>query len=329
MRKYLLFYITMFLLFFSFNCSSVAAAESVNELEPFYPEDGIYTIACSENQTLVLAPQSDHNTVGSNIQLCTKTSSPAQQFAIFKKFDGWYTIRNIQSQCNLDVANGSSEPYTNLQQWVAYDHEAQQFRFFKADKQNIFIQSKSGIFVDLFGNTTTANANILLYLFNGTPAQQWRLIPVKSSLTSVDIPDGNYYISPISSKKYNIDIQNPTKIAGSSLILNQTAQSKSQIYHIEKDNDGWYTIKNTCSHLYLDLKSTTVNSPSHICQWMGTGANSQKFKFYDAGNNTVLIKSKYEMFLSTSSDDVSSNTKIDLSFYNNSTNQKWILTSKH
>ena len=328
MKKYLFSSFLLLLLLLFYNTFSTSAATlSVDELEPYKPEDGIYTIACSGQTSMVLGPQYDTPEDGTNIQVCSINNSSLQHFAINEEYDGWYTIKNIQAQYNLDVANGSAEPHANLQQWVAHVHDAQRFRFFKADNQNVFIQSKLGTFIDLADEGTTEGTNIQLYSFNGASSQKWQLIPVSQKLTTIDIPTGNYSICLDSNKHLTLDIANSSKIAGSNLMLNNSTQSKSHIYKIEQQSDGWYTIKNTYSNLYLDIKSADQTTSSTLRQWMGSGADSQKFKFYTSESNSIVIKSKYELVLTATSNTSTKNNDVCLSLYENSSLQNWLLKS--
>lgn len=327
MKKYLFAFSILFSLMILFDNNVINASMTTEDLEEFNPEDGVYVIAASGNNSMILSLHDNSCQSGANVQISKNVSSSLQHFVIFEEYDDWYTIRNIQSQYNLDVANGSSEPRTNLQQCFPHVHDAQKFKFFKADDRNIYIQSKLGTFIDLANSDTTEGTNVQLFSFNGSIAQKWQLVSVTQELTTIDIPDGDYYIALTSDESFVLDIKNSSKVSGSDMVLNKNSHAKSQIYRITKENDGWYTIKNVYSNLYLDVKDANTTSSPTLRHWMGTGLNSQKFKFYDAGNHSIIIKSKCEMVLCAPSENLSQNSKIELSLYNESMLQKWLLTS--
>ena len=323
MKKYLFTFILYSSLIFFFNISVTYASTSADNLEQFNPEDGIYTIAFAESPNMVIGIQNNSTANGANIQLCNANSTTAQHFAIFKDYDGWYTIRNIYSQCNLDVTNGASEAQTNLQQWSPHTLDSQKFKFFKANDSAVFIQSKLGTFIDLANGNTTSGSNIHLFDFNGFFPQQWELLTVSEPLEPINIADGNYYIVATSNQHYALDIDNISKVAGTDLVLSKRNHTKSQIFQIKQCSDGWYTIKNLTSKLFLDLKIDAQTPSPYLQQWPGTGLNSQKFKFYPAGNGNVIIKSKFELALDTYSNASTQNLNLKLSAYTDSSVESW------
>lgn len=325
MVKHLFKFCVLFSLLLFFDIKPVCASTCIEKFSDFFPEDDVYIIATGDNNSMALEIRDNSDKAGANVQIGKNISSCYQQYAIFKEYDGWYTIRNIGSQHNLDVVDGCSEPRTNLQQWIPHTHDAQKFRFFDAGNNEVFIQSKTGTFVDLANGDTTQGTNVQLFSFNGSSAQKWHLIPISQELTSLDIADGNYYICSKLNENLVLDIYNSSKVAGSNLILNKHSRSKSQIYRIELHDDGWYTIKNIYSNLYLDIKDANKTSGPVLRQWMGTGLNSQKFRFYYSDNNGILIKSKYEMSLGASSNNIDSDIIVTTTLYTETEDQKWIL----
>ena len=325
MRKYLFTFIIYFSLIFFSNVSVTYASISEDNLEQFNPEDGIYTIAFAKSPNMVMGIQNNSTTNGANIQLCNADSTAAQHFAIFKDYDGWYTIRNIYSQCNLDVTNGITEPKTNLQQWAPHTLASQKFRFYKADNSAIYIQSKLGTFIDLANGNTTPGTNIHLFDFNGLFPQQWELLTVAESADSLTIADGNYYIISASNPDFTLDIDNISKTAGADLVLNKRKHAKSQIFQIKQCSDGWYIIKNLNSNLFLNLKIDDQTPAPHLQQWPGTGLNSQKFKFYSTENDNIIIKSKFELVLAAYPNASTPNLVLNLSAHADLSSESWTL----
>lgn len=320
--------LTVFLLVSCIYHKNIHAADVFNEGTEINVEEGIYKISFGGSSNMVLEIADESKAPSANVQLGEDTSSPSQYFAILKEYDGWYTVKNINSQYNFDVANASPEPGANLQQWLDNKNDAQHFKFYDAGNQQVYIQSKLGTCIDLSNGEPTIGNNIQLYSFNGTIAQKWTLNPIIQTVTPLDIEDGNYVIYSAKDDNLVISIDESSKIAGADAQADTYTGINSQMFTIEKDFDDWYSIKNTHSKLYLDIRNASQTTTASLQQWVGNGQNSQKFKFYDAGNGAVIIGTKYGTVMDTSNDPTSSGNNIQLIMYTGADSQLWCLKSK-
>lgn len=320
--------LTFFLFVICIYHRNTYAADVFDEATAINVEEGVYKISFGKDSNMVLEIADGSKTPAANVQLGKDTSSPSQYFAILKEYDGWYTVRNVNSQYNLDAANASPEPGTNLQQWLDNKNDAQHFKFYDAGNQQVYIQSKLGTCVDLSNGESAIGNNIQLYSFNGTIAQKWILTPIVQSLSSIDIEDGNYIIHSAKNDSSVISIAETSKIAGADVQTDTYTEITSQIYTIKKDFDGWYSIKNTHSKLYLDIRNADKTTTTSLQQWIGNGQNSQKFKFYDAGNGGVIIETKYGTVLDNSNDSATAGNNIQLVLYTGANSQLWSLKPK-
>lgn len=281
------------------------------------PEEGIYTIAASADPNMLLEIADDSVESGANVQLGTNTNRSEQYFFISQQYNGWYTIQNVNSLCNLDITEITTNPKTNLQQYAINISDAQLFRFLKADDQSVYIQSKSETYIDLANGTLLPGTNIQLFSFNGSDAQKWQLQLIESTEQPMELEDGEYILYTDLQKTNALDIQKPRKLIGQYLTINECTPQTPQIFIIKKENDGWYTIKNKTSNLYLEYY--LQDDIYYLRQWSGNGLDHQKFQFIDAGNGFITIKSKHQLTIQEYTDS----SKTSITLYTGPTSQKW------
>ena len=102
-----------------------------------------------------------------------------QVFEIASTGDGYYTIRNMNSEKYLDVSNCGTAPGTNVLQWGGTGGDNQRWFFEDAGNGYYYIRSKSsGLYLDVYNRETADKTNVLVYSKNGGANQQFRLNPI-------------------------------------------------------------------------------------------------------------------------------------------------------
>ncbi|MCF2542803.1 RICIN domain-containing protein [Blautia producta] len=312
MKKYIL---SMLLIAFSFFPCKVLYGSEITEPESeIQIEDGFYYILSGSNPTKCIDITAASKDSGANIQLNTLSDTASQVYAILQKSDGWYIIRNLNSQCNLDVAGANPNPGTNLQQCVSNGNDAQAFKFYQSSDQCVYIKNKLGTYIDLCNGDTTSGNNIQLFSFNGSSAQKWKLSKYQPSLHSEKLENGTYVIQ--NHKNKCMGIESSSRIAGKNITLSQYKQKKSQEFIITQENDGWYSLQNRNSKLYVDLAENATDT-SILLQYPGHGQFTQKFQFFNNGNGKTIILTKYGTVLSTK------NNVLQLNIFHASEEQYW------
>lgn len=309
------FVICILILVFSFlSCKTIYATEITEPENELKLEDGFYFILSGADNTKCLDVAASSKDSGANIQLNNLSNTPSQIYTILQKPDGWYMIRNINSQCNLDVAGANPESGTNLQQCVDNGNDAQAFKFYQTSDQYVYIKNKLGTYIDLYNGDTFSGNNIQLASFNGTFTQKWQLLKYTPSLIPANLENGTYVIQ--SSDNSYMSIENSAKITGKSIILTKSKAKKSREFIITRGNDGWYSIQNKNSRLYVDLAEHNTDT-SILRQYPGHGQYSQKFQFYDNGGGNIVIFTKYGTVLSVK------DNKFQLDSFSGSDDQLW------
>lgn len=314
MKKYILCMLLVAFLFFP--CKAIYGNEITEPESEIRIEEGFYYITYGADSKKCIDVTGSSTDSGANIQLNTLSDSTSQVYAILQKSDGWYIIRNLNSQCNLDVAGANPDPGTNLQQCVDNGNDAQAFKFYQSSDQCIYIKNKLGTYIDLYNSDTTPENNIQLSSFNESSSQKWKLTEYLTSFKPEKIENGTYIIQ--NSEKYCIDVENHSKIVGKNIILSKSRSKKSQEFIITQENDGWYSIRNKNSKLYVDLAEDNTDS-CILKQYPGHGQYTQKFQFYNNGEGKKIIFTKYGTVLSRK------NTKFQLNLFTGSDNQLWII----
>lgn len=305
----------MLLIAFSFFPCKVLYGSEITEPESeIRIEDGFYYILSGNDPTKCIDVTASSKDSGANIQLNTLSDAASQVYAILQKSDGWYIIRNLNSQCNLDVAGANPESGANLQLWFDNQGDAQAFKFYQSSDQCVYIKSKLGTYIDLCNDDATSGNNIQLFSFNGSSAQKWKLSEYQPSLHPEKLENGTYIIQ--NHKNKCMGVESSSRIAGKNITLSQYKQKKSQEFIITQGNDGWYSLQNRNSKLYVDLAENATDT-SILLQCPGHGQFTQKFQFFNNGNGKTIILTKYGTALSTK------NNVLHLDNFHNSEEQYW------
>jgi len=315
MKKYIL---SMLLIAFSFFPCKVLYGSEITEPESeIRIEDGFYYILSGNAPTKCIDVTASSKDSGANIQLDTLSDAASQVYAILQKSDGWYIIRNLNSQCNFDVAGANPDPGTNLQQCVDNGNDAQAFKFYQSSDQCVYIKNKLGTYIDLCNGEAVPGNNIQLFSFNGSSAQKWKLIEYDgSSLNPEALETGTYIIQNHENKC--IGVENSSKITGKNITLAKYKSKKSQEFIITQGSDGWYFLRNRNSKLYVELVENAADS-SILQQYPGHKQFAQKYMFLTDEKGKTIILTKYGTVLSTN------NNRLQLENYLASEEQYWTI----
>lgn len=312
MKKYIL---CMLLVAFSFFPCKVIYGNEITEPESeIRIEEGFYYITYGADSKKCIDVTASSTDSGANIQLNTLSDSTSQVYAILQKSDGWYIIRNLNSQCNLDVAGANPDPGANLQLWFDNQGDAQAFKFYQSTDQYIYIKSKLGTYIDLCNGDATPGNNIQLFSFNGSPAQKWKLSEYQSSFKPERLESGTYMIQNHENKC--MGVESSSKIAGKNITLSKYKSKKSQKFMITQERDGWYSLRNWNSKLYVELVEKASDS-SILQQYPGHKQFAQKYMFLTNEKGKTIILTKYGTVLSTN------NNRLQLENFLASKEQYW------
>ena len=142
-------------------------------------EDGVYTIASSLNQNIVLDVAEMSKNSGANIQVWMAANSENQLWYIKSIGGGLYTVRALHSGRYINVAGSGTANGTNLHQWNnGTPNGDEKWRITNnGDGTYTFIAAVNGLALDLADGKAANGQNVQCWTSNGTGAQKWALIP--------------------------------------------------------------------------------------------------------------------------------------------------------
>lgn len=142
-------------------------------------EDGVYTIASSLNQNIVLDVAEVSKNSGANIQVWTAANSENQLWYIQSIGGGLYSVRALHSARFMNVAGSGKTNGTNIHQWSDKTPNGdEKWRIQdNGDGTYTFHAAVNGLALDLAEGKVANGQNVQCWTSNGTGAQKWSLIP--------------------------------------------------------------------------------------------------------------------------------------------------------
>lgn len=154
-------------------------------------EDGLYTIASSLNNGMVLDVASASTEDWANVQLYQSNQTNAQKYFVEKQDNGKYTLTVLCSD-KLLSANG-----TNVCQLSNQNSKNQQWELIPAGENYYTVKNEgTGKVLDVANGDSNNCTNIQVFDSNYTPAQRFKFVPAATEPTAYFLASdaGNYKI---------------------------------------------------------------------------------------------------------------------------------------
>jgi hypothetical protein len=279
---------------------------------------GVCKIRSAYNNNMCLDIAGNSTEDRANIQLFENTNDDVQKFRIYK--EGNYScFKSVYSGKWLDIGLPIQNK-ANVQLWWNNDSDEDKWIFEDAGNGYVYIQSKTGFYLDLEKDDPVNRANIQVYHFIGNNSQRWRI----DDLTShVPVDEGIYTIHSAWDDNMCLDIQGNSTENRANVILYQYENTNMQKYHIIK-NGNYYWLKSIHANKWLDIK-TPFNNNSNVQLWESNSSDEENWIFEDAGNGYVYIRSKLGYYLDLQGDNPVNRANIQIYNYIASNSQKWKL----
>lgn len=141
---------------------------------------------------------------GANVQLYSSNDSNAQKYHLVEESAGQWSIQSAQSKLYVDVSKNVAANGANIQQWTDNDSRAQRWNLIETgDSVTIdgyecsvvtlgsYVTTDGATYVmDVRGAMSTNKTNIQIYTANGSPAQQFALMPTTLLDKGIPAPTG-------------------------------------------------------------------------------------------------------------------------------------------
>jgi len=274
--------------------------------------------AYNNNMCLDIAGNSKENRA--NIQLYESTNDDVQKFRIYK--DGNFTcFKSVFSDKWLNISL-PIECKANVQLWQYNDEEEQKWIFEDAGNGYVYIQSKTGFYLDLENDQAVNRANIQIYNFVGTNSQKWK---IEDLTQHVMVEEGIYSIRSARNDNMCLDIEGNSTENRANIQLYQFEDTDIQKFYFKKFGD-YYCIKSVYANKWLDIK-TPFDNKSNVQLWSNNNSDEQYWVLEDAGNGYVYIRSKIGYYLDLEGDMAVNKANIQIYNYVGTNSQKWRLDS--
>lgn len=256
--------------------------------------NGIYRIPTALKSGSGIEVKSALTNNNANVQLYEYKGKVQQKFKL-EYSDGYYIIRNLNSNKVLDVANGAKTSGTNVQQYTYNGTDAQKWIIQKTSDGYYNIISKiNGLYLDLSNGSSSDCTNIQVYCANGTKAQKFNFIYKGETVGEKTLEEGTYRIVTAKDQNVGLDVASASKTDGGNIQLWKWDNVNQQKFNLVYDGNGYYTIIAVHSGKVLDVANGANVNMTNLQQYTNNGTDSQKWVIKDLGNGTYSIISKID-----------------------------------
>lgn len=282
-------------------------------------DDGSYKIInCATSRALDSQGTSES---GANVYTYEDSNNDPQSWYIYGE-SGAYYLRSKCTDCTMDVSGGSTEDGANVQMYTYNGSSAQKFQIWKLNSpSSVHVHGAAG---SSYIPTTiwwTESANCTAYNIRIWNGKIWEGEPYKTIWNITDtsyeifLPAGyyeiyidaiNYFTYTMSENVLSLTVSNgePVDIVTNiySYIINykpwlslvdqqgnvtvQKQSAKNALWCFERQNDGYYFIKNIATKKYLDYDDKNIITSDN------NGNESQKWYIYGRWSGEYFIKPK-------------------------------------
>lgn len=257
------------------------------------PRDEIFSIdVISEDSIQISNQQGKILTAGTNDVLFTDengSDSQKWQFFVQSQSDSNYAILNIATNKVLDISSGRITQGTKVGLYQPNGTVAQQWQLFdagqvieKLDKQAsgtknllstdqiywIETTIEPNMVIDVSGASSENDANVQLYRFNNTAAQQWTVsYDEQGYVTFINVQSGKA-----------LDVQAGKGVSGANVRQYTPNGTYAQKWIVSQSSDGSYEIKSALwQGLSLDLAGGSVVNKTNIRLYHSNDTAAQRF----------------------------------------------------
>jgi hypothetical protein len=233
--------------------------------------DKTYLLICIASGKVLEAVGSSS---GANVRQNAYSGAANQKWKFHQDGNGYYTLVSVSSGLVLDVSGGGTSNGTNVQVYASNASNAQKFTLTACQSQpledgiyTIASAVNTGKVLDISGGSKANSANLQLYQFNGSAAQQFRF---------TWNTDGTYTITCVNSEKV-LDVSGGSIKNSANVQQYSSNGSAAQKWILRSQGDGYYTIIALGSGRVLDVKGASSANGTNIQIYDYNGTKAQKF----------------------------------------------------
>lgn len=241
---------------------------------------------------------------GSSLVFDVQSSEQSQQWRFLDSGNDGYVIQNIATQTVLDVKSADIASGTKVQLYQANGTIAQNWDLYEVGSTIDALDAKAaaskGILdtnvvyyietalmankvVDVAAASTANKANVQLYDFNKTGAQQWKVqYDEKGYVTFFNVSSGKV-----------LDVNTGSAVSGTNVQQYESNGSLAQKWIVTKNGDGTYSIESALwSGFSLDLAAASTENKTNIRLYTANGTAAQSFNLISEASVYASLDSK-------------------------------------
>lgn len=276
-------------------------------------DEGLYRISSVIKASSNIDVKSGSISDKANIHLWSYEGKDQQKFKL-EYNNGYYVIRNLNSNKVLDVANNGKTSGTNVQQYTYNGTDAQKWIIQKtSDGYYNIISKSSGLFLDISNGSASNGANIQVYSANGTNSQKFNFIFKGATKGEKTLEEGTYRIVTAKNTNVGFDVSSASKVDGGNLQLWERDNVNQQKFNLVYNGDGTYTIIAVHSGKVLDVANGGIVNKTNVQQYTNNGTDSQKWIIKDLENDIYnIISKKDSMYLDFDDGSTANGTNVKI-----------------
>lgn len=218
-----------------------------------------------------------------NVITYQPSDKPAQIWTFNRQSDGSYEIVNSKNGYCLEAAGTSAK--ANVR--IAKDNDSKKQRWFiyEGTDGRYIIRSvaSSGCVVDIYNGSKEALANVQLYTYNGTAAQQFAIKKLSGVETNSPVDMGKEFYAKIgASEGKNLSL------SGDNVIIFGTSKAPAQLWRFVRQSDGSYEIINQKKGTILTVTDSKDASGTNVVISADKDAKGQRWFIYKSGSEYML-----------------------------------------
>ena len=291
-------------------------------------EDGTYRIAMYSNPNIGLDINGGSKENEANVLLWDwyEENNVQKQFELEYGNDGYYIIRNKNSNKVLDVQNAGMTNGSNVWQYEENGSDAQKWIIQKNTNGSYSIISKlNGLHLDIQNGNIIPGANVQVYEENDSSAQQFTFIEILKPEKTIE--DGTYRIAMFSNQNIGIDIDGGSQENGANVLLWEWYEENNvqKQFDLEYDGNGYYIIRNKNSNKVLDVQNGGTSNGTNVWQYEENGSDAQKWLIQKNSNGSYSIISKSNgLYLDIQNGNIANGGNVQVYEGNNSVAQQFM-----
>ena len=285
--------------------------------------DGTYTLYSDVGNNQVLEIGGASTVAGKATQTWTSNNTKTQQWTFkYNVSDGTYTITNLNSGQNLDLAGWEVYNNSKIEQWTKNGCLAQRWFVIKdGDSYRLYSGVNINYAVDVNGANNANGTAVNLYKSNNTKAQSWKITKVGNG----EIQSGNYHLETKLKNSLYMDIKDGSTANLAQAQVYEKDGTPVQNWYVSKESDGTYRFKNLKSGKYLDVDSAIMENGRKVQIYSERSSSCAQRWFITNENGSYKIASSCnkDYVLDVAGAGTANGTKVQLYKSNNTHAQRW------